>query len=343
MSAQTIRLTLFRDKFASTKDEQDVSLDALACEIQKQTAPSKSELPWVKLAVFGNLPTSQNSLRWDGNVNGITGVEGDYDSEIVSFDEAVEIAEKEGLLSIIYTSPSYTPDKPRWRIRCPTSATLAPEQRAPLLDRLNGLYRGIFAAESWTLSQSYYFGSVNRNPNHRVEIIEGQPLDLLDNLDLIAIGKPATKAAGNGANPAPSGYTDEQALIEQIVSGESDHTAAIRLLGLWARQGVAMVEAERRALRAFDCVFPADRDDDGRTGSTRFRNSWNTCGVKKPKPRARRRQGLSLTNCCRSANGILAMIMNQSRRAGGSMAIYSADNSCPRSWEKALSAKPLSK
>jgi hypothetical protein len=63
-----------------------------------------------------------------------------------------------------------------------------------------------FTIESWTLSQSYYFGSVNQNPSHRVEIITGTPIDLMVELDAGAISKPRAKAADDAkTRPVSSG------------------------------------------------------------------------------------------------------------------------------------------
>jgi len=96
----------------------------------------------------------------------ISGIEADYDGEAMPFDDAVEVLTKAGVSAILYTSPSHTEDTPRWRVLCPTSRELPPERRDKLMGRLNGLFRGCFSGESWTLSQSYYFGSVNSNPSH---------------------------------------------------------------------------------------------------------------------------------------------------------------------------------
>ncbi len=116
--------------------------------------------------------------------------------------------------------------------------------------------------ESWTLSQSYFFGSVADNPDHRVELVEGQPIDVLDDLDEIWRGKPDTKLAAkdNGAGRT-QGAVDEAALIEEIRSGASYHMAAIRLIGTWARAGIAMMAAEARLRAFFEDVFPPDRDE----------------------------------------------------------------------------------
>jgi hypothetical protein len=235
MSAEMtgVTVTFFENFAAKTKSEETLSLDEIERLIREATAHSKAELPWIKLARFGNIKTNKGSLRHDANVIAITGIEGDYDGEEIGFEGAVEIAEKAGLLAIIYTSPSHTAATPRWRLMCPISGELPPDQRRCLMARLNGLYCGIFAAESWALSQAYYFGSVNRNPNHRVEIVGGEFIDRLDGLDRVAIDKPAVKkatAAGNGADG-------------------SSIAIALEDLGGWARELITQGESEGQGVR----------------------------------------------------------------------------------------------
>ena len=93
---------------------------------------------------------------------------------------------------------------------CPTSRELEPAQRGKLVARLNGLFGGILAKESFILSQPFYFGAVAKlggyNPEHKVEIIEGDFIDLRADLDAGAIGQrraraPRGNGAGNGAQP----------------------------------------------------------------------------------------------------------------------------------------------
>jgi hypothetical protein len=262
----SLRVTFFTDYAATTKREEQITLSDLAALIKNTSALAKNRLPWLKMALFGGAVSPQGSLRHDRNLISLTGIEADYDTEVVSFEEAVDIAEKAGLLCLIYTSPSNTPDAPRWRVLCPTSSELPPTERSRLLARLNGLYRGIFAGESWVLSQSYFFGSVDHNPAHRVALVSGRAIDELDELDQIAMGKPGTKATlGNGVDHAASGLVDEAALLEQIKTGTSFHTPAIRLLGLWAFRGVSMMEARQLLMAAFEAVPPPDRDQRWRT------------------------------------------------------------------------------
>jgi hypothetical protein len=86
---------------------------------------------------------------------------------------------------LIYTSPSHTIAAPRLRVLLPVSRKLALEMRAKLCARVNGRLGGIFARESFTLSQGYYYGAAldNQAPDHRAEIIDGRFVDLCDDLN----------------------------------------------------------------------------------------------------------------------------------------------------------------
>lgn len=197
----SVQVTFFPDHGAATKREEAICLPDLMDRITSTSAASKSGLPWLKLATFGDKTTGKGSLRSNENLKFCTGIEADYDAERVSFNDAIAILKETGIACIVYTSPSHTDAKPRWRVLCWFSRPMLPEQRGRYMGRLNGLLHGIIAAESWTLSQSYYYGSVNRNPHHRAVLIEGTPIDLMDDLDAGAIGKP--EKLGGNANERP--------------------------------------------------------------------------------------------------------------------------------------------
>lgn len=254
-------VTFFRDSAAGTKTERAMPLAALAALIRDTSAPAKGALPWLKLARYGNYRTDKGSLRHDRNVIVITGVEADYDAEQIGFDESVEIAEKAGLLAILYTSPSHTTKRSRWRILAPTSREFPPEERRRLLGRLNGLYRGVFAHESWTLSQSYYFGRVAGNRDHQVEIVEGQPIDHLDELDAIWRG-PATGEARKAVAALGEGgdVRDDAELVRRIVTGDGYHVELTALAARYIGRGVD-VRAVAQILKGFMLARPADARD----------------------------------------------------------------------------------
>ena len=193
-------VTFFPNQSAQSKTEQDLSLCELRDEIQNTTATAKDRLPWLKLAIFGDKRTDKNCLRFDKNVEAITGIELDYDAKVVSFEDAIATVTAAGLMVLAYTSANYKPEAPKWRLLLPTSATLPPNERSKLVARVNGLFGGIFSKESFTLSQSYYYGGIDSNPSHRAVVVEGDYIDLRDDLDAGAIGKPQP-TSGNGNKP----------------------------------------------------------------------------------------------------------------------------------------------
>lgn len=146
------------------------------------SAPSKAELPWIKLARFGDKATDRGSLRHDANVLELFGVEGDYDALDISPTAAVTMLDLAGIRSLVYTSPSYSPTRLKWRVLCPLSRSTAPTDRKALVARLNGALGGILAKESFTLSQAYYYGRVGDNPHHAAWLVDGEPLDTVAGL-----------------------------------------------------------------------------------------------------------------------------------------------------------------
>ena len=130
-------------------------------------------------------------------------------------------------------------DLPRWRVLAPFSSELPPAMQARSSTStfgLNGLFHGIFAGESWTLSQSFYYGSVAQNPSHRVYLIDGWPIDQHDDLENLG-----SKAAPGPPQPAnlgePSSYTpassaslegDRRSLARHPPAGGHRGTEALR-------------------------------------------------------------------------------------------------------------------
>jgi hypothetical protein len=85
------------------------------------SAATKEALPLLKLGRFGDRRSARNSLRHDGNMMVITGIEGDHDAGTMTLDQAAERLTAAGITAILYTTPSHSPVRPRWRVLCPTS------------------------------------------------------------------------------------------------------------------------------------------------------------------------------------------------------------------------------
>jgi hypothetical protein len=240
---RSVHVTFFRSHAAINKGEARYTPRELAERIRSTTADTKAALPWLKLARFGNRKTDQGSLRHDANVLAVSGIEADYDGGQVTFDEARETLEKQGLAAILYTSPSHTEDAPRWRVLCPLAEEAKPTQRRHLFGRLNGLFRGVFANESWTLSQSYYFGSVGNKPSHQVALIDGPPIDQHDDLDELWIGPPGTAGGTTAGTEAGKDARQTAEMVRLILTGEHYHcelrALAARLIGQNVPAGIA--------------------------------------------------------------------------------------------------------
>jgi Virulence-associated protein E-like domain len=192
LDVHQIPVTFFDDKFAFVKYEDALTLPDLAEEIRLLTDTAKKKLPWLKLARFGDTPSTKGCLRTNENLLEITGVEIDYDAGETSFDQAVERLAAAGLRALVYTSASHKPGvREKWRVLCPTSQPLPPEDRTGLVAVLNGVLGGGIDPASFNLSIAFYYGSVNDNPDHRVEVIGGDFINLRPDLEAGAIGKPA--------------------------------------------------------------------------------------------------------------------------------------------------------
>lgn len=280
-SAHSFEISIFATLSATSVQRRKLRIDELAQMIATTSAEApgnleaaKRRLPLLKLAIFGRHKTpihtgpdgrrAGGSLRHDGNLEALTGIEADYDAEQIGFEDAHERLLKVGIWSVLYTSPRYTPEKPRWRVLCPFSRAIIGQEGNESTDRLlpkhsmyvswlNGVWapEGCFGAESWTASQSYYFGNANANPDFRVEVIDGMPLDLHSDLALRMVGKPGGAArkpgrprlAVNNGEPVPPPPetltpTDEAELMRLIVSGESIHPAMTQLAGKWKHLGM---------------------------------------------------------------------------------------------------------
>lgn len=160
--------------------------------------PNKSACPLIKLASFGDIRRISRSLRHNDNVKAIYGLEGDYDSEDVTLNQALKMLESFDIKAAVYPSPSSTNESPRWRVIAPLSRPHEPEQRAALMARLNGVLGGILAPESFVLTQAYYFGGTPTNqylvcPTFN-DPEKGNYIDDQHYLEKIAIGKETKKS-----------------------------------------------------------------------------------------------------------------------------------------------------
>ena len=62
-----------------------------------------------------------------------------------------------------------------------------------MMARINGVLGGVLAGESFTLSQSFYFGKAGTAERYDVIRVSGRCIDVRSDLDATAIGKALTR------------------------------------------------------------------------------------------------------------------------------------------------------
>jgi len=180
--------TIFPDTKARTKRGKRADLIALAKRVERTTAAEKSALPLVSLGRYGDLKSEHGSLRHRKNLREVHGLEADYDAGEMPPAEAARRLAEARIAALIYTSPSHGLEGKghRWRVVCPFSGPLSPEERERHVARLNGVLGGILSRESFTLSQSYFIGGTGgREPE--TFLVDGEHIDGRADLDAGAV------------------------------------------------------------------------------------------------------------------------------------------------------------
>ena len=193
-------VTVFKDMAAREAAEMDVTLSDLAYMVRGTRAHTKKALPWLKLARFGEARSHVGSLRHEANMIAISGVELDYDGEVTSFEAARIALMRSRLRGMIYTTPSHTEAKPRWRMLLPASKLLDVAWRPTLVMRARKLFGGGFAPESDVLAQCYFFGAIAGSPAVQVAWYDGRRIDERNDLGVV---EARARSSGEGDGRAP--------------------------------------------------------------------------------------------------------------------------------------------
>jgi hypothetical protein len=236
--AAPVEYSVFRELSGANVETYTAQWGALCKYISTaKEYPSKPACPLIKLATFGNVRTDKGSLRHDSNVLTITGIEGDYDAEEITPEDAITRLEAHQVRGLVYTSWSHTPQAPRWRVLAPLSQPVPPAERLRLAEALNGILGGILAPESATLSQSYYVG---RRPGGEYRCLvtyedpeDGWCLDVLDYLDTLRM--PLNSPGRQTDTPTTGPARDA---LASLLAGDDVHASARTIVARMVREGV---------------------------------------------------------------------------------------------------------
>lgn len=177
-SASGIEYTIFPDAWARTSETKHGAWrEIMHAATHPEEYEAKEHMPLVKLATFGHEPTDKGSLRHDENVRTIYGVEGDYDAELVSIEEAARRLREAGIEAVLHTTSRHTAERPRWRVLAPLAQPCKPEARREHVGVLNAALGGILAAESFVLSHSFYLGKLRGATEYAALHVRGECVD----------------------------------------------------------------------------------------------------------------------------------------------------------------------
>ncbi|WP_372972427.1 phage/plasmid primase, P4 family [Marinobacter sp.] len=242
---QKVNFTVWLDKSGKTKSDKAVRWPEF-CQWMQDLPPArvKDACKLIKLASFGDARTEKGSLRHDANVIEVTGIEGDYDSEEMTPEQAVELLERHNLKAAIAPTFSAGPDAPRWRVLTPLTAAIKPADRLRYVEILNGMLGGVLARESATLSQSYFIGVPAGAPYTVIHTFddpeEGLTLDELDGMEgLDQLRQPLGKATEKGSDGPVMDFGGGQFddWVKELCSGEAVHPNAIKIAGRCVAKG----------------------------------------------------------------------------------------------------------
>lgn len=273
MTYRTFKYTYFPNPKALKRRERETTFPQLCNMLEKLAPCDKKAAPLIKMATFSGQPNDKGCLRYDSAVTTVTGIEGDYDAELVTPEEACERLERHDLLAVIVTTHSHASDRPRWRVLAPLTRDHAPADRIQLVAGLNGALGGILAGESFTLSQSFFIG---RPPNGEYKVLRTSGTVCLDewpDLTTRAVYKNGSSPAAVCDRHAP-GEDDEERellamlppkpcppeeLLAELLQGEDVHGNAMRLVG----HLVALGTDDKMIRLLFSAVAPAVTEQRG--------------------------------------------------------------------------------
>lgn len=230
MMALLVSYTLFQDLFPKEcVDKTDVEWEALVARVKNPpTYLDKKQCPLISMAEYGDRRSLKGYIRHGENVSRIFGVEFDYDGEKVSIAQAAHVLERQRIKGVLYTSPSHTAEKPRWRGLFPLSEPEMPEKRAEYVGRINRILGGIASNESFALSQSFFIGRVRGREYESIEI-DGRCVDMASEIE------PLYPASHDEFNRDTRSNDDLRAAFDR---GEGRYDAMTKLSARWAARGM---------------------------------------------------------------------------------------------------------
>ena len=235
MTADTLpqTATVFRDVHARKAGRIPLSRLLDTIEAGKPHRAAKDDCPLFSAFTFGDQRTAKGSLRSTKNALHAWAVVAEHDAGTIAPELARDKLAAFGVAATLYTTASHTREAPRWRIVAPTGRELDKAEYPQMVARINGLFGGAIARESFTVAQSFYFGRVNGR-DFAAYHTAGAHIDELAELD-----DGARYPEGVAIGDAPSTATDTAHRETVRTGADGVHHALLALAARWIARGVA--------------------------------------------------------------------------------------------------------
>ena len=154
---------------------------------EKLRHPNKASCPGSRWRCSGTIAPMLEAFANNANVRVVYGLEGDYDGGSISVDDTISRLESHNIRARFIPARRTRRRNRAGAFLAPLNSPCPPEQRGGRWRALNGAWAACWH-ESFTLSQSYYYGQVDR---HCVAVTFDNPddgvcIDELPELDAIA-------------------------------------------------------------------------------------------------------------------------------------------------------------
>ncbi len=231
-----MKYSLFKDKYSDDMQTLECEWSEFADWVEGLSpVETKHDAPLFSLCTYGDKKLREDGLRRNSqNILEVWGIEVDYDGGSIGFDNAVTRAEQAGIEALIYTSPSHTPDEPRWRMVCPFDQSLDLGEREAAIERINGLFGGYIDPTSFSKSQAFFVGPVKYDSegndtlkHYRCKRVVGRSVATA--VELPRIPKGQRRRVGGELSDST-----EQDYINDVENGKNIHPALRALSWRWS-------------------------------------------------------------------------------------------------------------
>jgi hypothetical protein len=176
---------------------------------------SKETCKMIKLATFAHGCRAID-------LQGIHGIEGDYDGEQVNIEDGAARLQAMGVEAFLYTrashevyNPPHSYGGPRWRVVAPLSREHTAAEHTGAVALLNGALGGILAPEGFEANRRYFYGKV-KGVKYDTRTTTGARVDTLD-LFIEPIGKPTIAGKASTA-PAEADDLGRMATVQRATA-----------------------------------------------------------------------------------------------------------------------------